>query len=776
MDKDRSLRNRLLFACAGALLALHAWYYYPFLSDDALISLRYARRFADGLGLTWTGGERVEGYTDLGWVLIHAAASALGLDLIASARAIGFSGALMAVLAVSVCPRTLLLSGRRLVTGGLALALSAPLAVWAIGGLEQGFMAGLLAVGLMMIDRLLEREQPPRREAWGTGLLFAVLAIMRADGALLFALAALGILLSRGRRLATWRLVTRLAVLPVAFVMLQLAFRWHYYGELVPNTALVKVSLTAERIRFGLEHVAQGALALNVLWLGVLVSLGACLRRAPRHRYVVPLCITIGWWGYVAFVGGDIFPGWRQVLLGIVPLGMIVAEGGTHLRLRRRRTRVAFGVGLVAMLVAYPAGQTVDAENRRAKRERWEWDGYGLAHSLQRAFGDEQPLLAVDAAGALPFWSELPSLDMLGLNDKYIATHRPKSFGRGPVGHELGDGAYLWRRAPDIIVFNNASGAEKPVFRGGRQLLRRREFPARYQLVRVRGDRGNRRVGILYVRFEGGHLGIERSPDRVVIPGFFLSKTVPGGARLDGDDEIYTPVTAEHPARLDRLRLERGTWQLSLEPPSSDAVVAWRCRRHLRSASRPALPLPVPSDDRPTLKIRRKHRYVDVLVALPVGREGSVPLRRVVAERVPSSGATQRCHFTRGPLVVPLAALADPKPEGTAYNHPAAVPLRSAGLRIELDEPRYPTWLEVSLDRNDSYRIRYERDGELVDQTVIEPRPEGTGLAVHRVPVPDDVPIRGVDRVVVLPRRGDELYSLGHLVLHEGTELPGDAP
>ena len=60
MDRDPTRRNQLLFACAVGLLGVHAAYYYPFISDDALISLRYARRLSQGLGLTWTDGEFVD--------------------------------------------------------------------------------------------------------------------------------------------------------------------------------------------------------------------------------------------------------------------------------------------------------------------------------------------------------------------------------------------------------------------------------------------------------------------------------------------------------------------------------------------------------------------------------------------------------------------------------------------------------------------------------------------------------------------------------------------
>lgn len=39
------------------------------LFDDAMISMRYARNLAEGYGLVWNPGERVEGYTNPLWTL-----------------------------------------------------------------------------------------------------------------------------------------------------------------------------------------------------------------------------------------------------------------------------------------------------------------------------------------------------------------------------------------------------------------------------------------------------------------------------------------------------------------------------------------------------------------------------------------------------------------------------------------------------------------------------------------------------------------------------------
>ena len=63
---------------AAAALVLHARAYLPFLSDDALISLRYAARLLGGYGLTCTAGPTIEGYSNGLWVLLVALAGAAG--------------------------------------------------------------------------------------------------------------------------------------------------------------------------------------------------------------------------------------------------------------------------------------------------------------------------------------------------------------------------------------------------------------------------------------------------------------------------------------------------------------------------------------------------------------------------------------------------------------------------------------------------------------------------------------------------------------------------
>ena len=54
------------------------------LFDDAFISFRYAQNFANGLGLVFNEGERVEGYTNFLWTVLLAGAARLGLDIVST--------------------------------------------------------------------------------------------------------------------------------------------------------------------------------------------------------------------------------------------------------------------------------------------------------------------------------------------------------------------------------------------------------------------------------------------------------------------------------------------------------------------------------------------------------------------------------------------------------------------------------------------------------------------------------------------------------------------
>ena len=236
--------------------------YLPFISDDALISLRYAQRFLEGQGLTWTAGPPVEGYSNLLWILFVSALGWAGCDLIVAARALGFAGSILTLLAVlhaqrpskwSDCPAAL--------AAGLGLALSGPFLVWTVGGLEQPLQAALLAWAVVGCYPLLAADRPVRRvDLLCPGVALALLCLTRPDGALFTVAACCGLLLALGKDRTKYRLALRLAILPVLAYLAQLVFRLAYYGEWVPNPALAKLGFTGQRLLEGLAYLGEGLL------------------------------------------------------------------------------------------------------------------------------------------------------------------------------------------------------------------------------------------------------------------------------------------------------------------------------------------------------------------------------------------------------------------------------------------------------------------------------------------------------------------------------------
>ena len=86
--------------------------------------------------------------------------------------------------------------------------------------------------------------------------------------------------------------------------------------------------------------------------------------------------------------------------------------------------------------------------------------GGGLAYQegnakLGRFLGelpDREALVAVPSAGAIPFYSGLPTIDMYGLNDAHIARVPFPEIGRGRL--MKWDNDYVLSLAPDVIVIN----------------------------------------------------------------------------------------------------------------------------------------------------------------------------------------------------------------------------------------------------------------------------------------------------------------------------------
>ena len=235
-------RRTALFV-AGLSVAAFAVYRdaWPWIADDAFISLRYADNLIEGHGLVWNPGERVEGYSNLLWVLLSAILLAAGCEPILALRVLAISASI-ATLATLAFSR--LLPAR--LPAQLALLLlptQAIFAFWAIGGLETPMVMLFVAWTMLGVSNAFTSDDssPNRRWLLVAGVSLALLAWTRPDGPL-WAVGAAASVAWLGRRARPLRLIVFLLWPPILAVLAQTLFRLTYYDEWIPNTGYAKMA------------------------------------------------------------------------------------------------------------------------------------------------------------------------------------------------------------------------------------------------------------------------------------------------------------------------------------------------------------------------------------------------------------------------------------------------------------------------------------------------------------------------------------------------------
>jgi hypothetical protein len=169
---------------------------------------------------------------------------------------------------------------------------------------------------------------------------------------------------------------------------------------------------------------------------------------------------------------------------------------------------------------------------------------------------------------------------MLGLNDHYLPRHPPPDLGKGPIGHELGDGRYVLDRKPDLVIFLLPTGSDRGYFLSGRQMQEDPRFFRDYRLVWFEGREPYAIRSRIWARKHSEKIGIRRGPDRTNIPGFLFSDNPATITYLDAAGRLVVPVRHDLPARVNEIELGPGRWRVEAE--ASDPAL------HIKISTTPA--------------------------------------------------------------------------------------------------------------------------------------------------------------------------------------------
>jgi hypothetical protein len=446
-----------LLAAAVGLLVGHALVF-NFVNDDAFISFRYADNLVQHGELVFNLGDRVEGYTNFLWTLLMAGGMAMGIDPVPFSKGLGI---VLSVITLLLVARFMgKLEGRTSAWDAVApglLAGAPAFACWSTGGLETALFATLLTASWTAY-LTEDKEKFPLSGVW-----LALAAMTRPEGMLIFGLTGLfrlGEMLLVERTLRPrkhdwlWGIGFALVFAPY-FV-----WRWWYYGWPFPNTYYVK---TGAKNFWGRGFLYWWDWVItHALW--ILPGL-AVLKRPKYGRFLALgglyiIAVSV----HVMRVGGD-FMALHRFLMPLMPIAAVMAAMGLRslvgaLSDRGFKARtLAFGAALVVIGAGVQVARIDQAALKVDSKGGVDSIGWLAMFAEQctvigKWMAENTPpdaSMAITAAGIIPYYSRRRTLDLLGLNDEWIA-HEVKATGNRPGHTKHAPHKYVEEWAPTYFI------------------------------------------------------------------------------------------------------------------------------------------------------------------------------------------------------------------------------------------------------------------------------------------------------------------------------------
>jgi len=448
---------------------------FPTLFDDAFVSMRYAENLAEGHGLVWNPGEApVEGYTNLLWTLYMALLHLLGLGTNQIILGVQLTSALCLALSLVFVGRIVLLQTK----GALWAAMGAmictglylPLNTFSLQGMEPGLLALILTMGTWYALAALNED----RFCIAPYIFMGIALLIRPD-AIVAGLVMVGYLvITDAERRKRHLLYGTLTLVGVSLALI--GFRLAYYGEHLPNTYYLKLTGYPLLLRLSRgAHVGFQFLS-NTYFLFILLPIGWGLVSRRLGFRLISL-LFLAQLAYSIWVGGDAWEegGANRYLCVVMPLFFslywatlwealhkVQKPSFVALKTSWKGGVLVFLFGLLSVLNfnAYAGSKSLNELllRRAPLLHNFHQENLELA-TVVRGLTTPQARVLVVWAGAIPYLSKRPSLDMLGKCDTVIArseAHLPdeefRSTGFWP-GHNKWDYAYsIGQLQPDLIT------------------------------------------------------------------------------------------------------------------------------------------------------------------------------------------------------------------------------------------------------------------------------------------------------------------------------------
>jgi hypothetical protein len=431
-------------------LALWIYFFNGMLYDDAYIAFRYSSNWASGHGPVWNVGENpAEGFSSFAWVLIGAAFQLVGILPHIIMPWVGVASWVLSLLLLpkmldALSPAGGLSKTVKLLTFA-GLATNSAIGFQAFHGLETALFA--LAILLFIYQALVSQTT---QDYLKLAFLSLLIISVRPDGAAVIGPVWLvAFLLSPGSRKAVG--IGGLAA--VGLIGAYSGIKWAYFGYPVPNTFYIK---EAADILAGQNYVIDYLTLLAPILLFLLYACGRLglvrtFTDKPLLMLMLPAVLIC-----VAYLGiNPILGNVYRFLIPTLPLFVLAGLRAVVLAKSQpaAEPQPRFSLSTETLIFFTIAAMLVNILfNVKVYRQYAFLQGYfgaidktlvkhGLGLKAASALSPA-PLLATGDIGAIPYFSNLPTLDIIGLADETIA-------------HQGLTHDYIQSRQPDLLILQD---------------------------------------------------------------------------------------------------------------------------------------------------------------------------------------------------------------------------------------------------------------------------------------------------------------------------------
>jgi hypothetical protein len=440
------------------------------LVEDAMISMRYAKHLAEGYGIVWNIGEApIEGYTNFLWMLymsllhlIFDTPSFISLIIMLSGLVLILANIhVVRKIAEYLCQDVWIVAAISALFAGFYF----PTFYWTLRGTELGVI--ILSINLATLLAIRSTE----RFSWQRTVIFSALLIISncirldASVSLVAPMSYMGYYAYKRKKL------NHILVIVLSFIVSLVSlylFRLYYFGEGLPNTYYLKVTgvPAVERILVGIKVFLD--ISLDDIYIPFFLAAGGMIwyRRLLSPKSILLMTIFLLQCAYSIYVGGDyaeydVRGANRFISIGVLPL-FIIAAATIYFLLNSIVTHnIITNVNRKSVFLVVTLGITALSFSSGSEWKQWvAQNAPMLTTDIWRArlgFIIKQSTLkdaviAGHGAGQIPYYSERTSIDLLGKNDRIIASSKPVNVYFRP-GHNKWDYTYsILQRKPDVVA------------------------------------------------------------------------------------------------------------------------------------------------------------------------------------------------------------------------------------------------------------------------------------------------------------------------------------